>query len=145
MKTPFRIQRLGPGDKEKACMVAEIHKSLRPSREYMAEFLANPRNYLIVAYVGEEPTGFILGYELQRVDRRNPMMFLYEIGTSENHRRKGIGRALVSELDRICRERKFMKMYVFTDEANVAAMGLYQATGGKRSLPDNVLFGWRYD
>jgi GNAT superfamily N-acetyltransferase len=56
------------------------------------------------------------------------------------YQRQGVGKRLISELKKICRERNVSKMYVLTEESNTAAMNLYKSTGGKRIIPDSVVF-----
>src|SRR5687767_1023119 len=61
-------------------------------------FLADPRNYLLIAYVNGVAAGFITGHALRRLDTPRPMLFLYEVGVDEAYRGRGIGTALVNEL-----------------------------------------------
>jgi ribosomal protein S18 acetylase RimI-like enzyme len=58
------------------------------------------------------------------------MVFFYEIEVDKEHRGEGTGKALISALKDICREKSIMKMWVFTDMTNGAAMQLYTSTGG---------------
>ena len=57
------------------------------------------------------------------------MMFFYEIGVAESHRRGGIGKRMIAELKTICRSRNVMKMWVPTGRSNLAATRLYASTG----------------
>ena len=136
----MRIRRLTAGDEQTACEIASIFRSSQVATDYMADLLADERNHLIAALVDQRPVGYVLGYELQRIDGRGPMMFLYEIEVAESHRRRGIGRALVEQLKRTCGERRFAKMFVLTEESNTAATALYGSTGGERGDPDTVGF-----
>ena len=146
----MQIRRLREGDEEVAIRVVEDLKfvmdeivgvSMDPA--YMRGFLADDRNYLIIATVEEQPAGFVLGYELPRVDGPRSMMFLHEIGVEETHRRKGIGRALIEELKRCCVARGCCKMFVPTSASNKAAMALYRSADGKGGAdPDAATFGW---
>ena len=56
----------------------------------------------------------------------------------------GAGRALIDELDAICRERGAQEMFVITNESNVAAMHLYESTGVRRQSRDDVVFVYSY-
>ncbi|UCC68574.1 MAG: GNAT family N-acetyltransferase [Armatimonadota bacterium] len=136
----MEIRRLSKGEERAACEIAALFRSSQVGAEYMAALLADERNHLIAALVDERPVGYALGYELQRVDGRGPMMLLYEIEVVESHRRRGIGRALVERLKRICKDRGFAKMFVFTEESNSAATALYACTGGERGALDTVTF-----
>ncbi|UCH33793.1 MAG: GNAT family N-acetyltransferase [Armatimonadota bacterium] len=132
--------RLMSGDEKTACDIVKMFKSREVEMGHMAAFLAEERNYLIAAHLDQQPVGFALAYELPRVDGPKPMMLFYEIEVAEAHRRRGIGKALVEHLKRICEERGCAKMFVVTSESNVAAMALYVSTGGKRPSIDEAMF-----
>jgi len=99
-----------------------------PTPEYLLRFLSRPDNVLIVAMDGV-PVGFLLAYLLDRADRDQQMMFLYEVGVAESHRRRGIGTHMITQLKAICWTQNVMKMWVPTGRSNVAATGLYASTG----------------
>ena len=148
----MEIRRLGEGDAHAAVRVVQDVKfeedgivgvSVEPA--HMRTFLSNDCNYLIVASAGDKPVGFVLGYELPRVDGPRPMMFLYEIGVAKSHRRKGIGLALMEELKSYCAARGCCKMFVPTSTSNEAAMALYRSAGGEGGAdPDAAAFCWRW-
>jgi ribosomal protein S18 acetylase RimI-like enzyme len=95
----------------------------------MTTFLENPFNHLLVAVEGSETVGYIIAYELQRPDREQSMMHLYDITVLKKHRQKGIGTALIEQLKSICSTKPMMKMFVGTNRSNEPAVGLYQKTG----------------
>lgn len=133
----IEIKRLHRGDEE---LAQEIVKQFWPEGQLNDECLVNQTNYLLAAYVNSALAGFAYAYELDRIEKKQPMMFFYSIDVLPNFRRQGIGKRLIKELKRICTDRNVSKMYVLTDEENEAAMRLYRSTGGKRVMPDNVLF-----
>ena len=147
----MRIRRLLEGDEDAACRVVEELKftmdeiagvSVGPA--CMRVFLSDDRNYLIAAYADETPIGFLLGYQLARVDGPASMMFLYEMGVHEQYRRRGIGRALVEELKRLAKENGCIKMFVGTNTSNEPAMALYRSAGGVRAASDEAEFEWNW-
>jgi len=148
----MQIRRLVTGDEEAAVRVVQEVKfaedgivGVSVESACMRTFLADDHNYLIIASAGDEPVGFILAYELPRVDGPRPMMFLYEIGVAESHRRKGIGRALVEELKRHCTTSDCCKMFVPTRASNEAAMALYRSAGGEGGADcDAASFWWKW-
>jgi ribosomal protein S18 acetylase RimI-like enzyme len=71
-------------------------------------------------------------------------MFLYELAVGEQFRNRGLGRALVSELADLARERGCYGMWVLTDDGNPAALRAYVAAGGVREQPDAVLLSWTF-
>ena len=109
--------------------------------DYVRVFLKNDRHYLLAAIQGNIPLGFILAYRLQRVDRDQDMMFFYEINVANQHRKKGIGTALINKLKEICRQENILKMFVLTKRSNTAAYNLYKKTGGMADAAgDEVTF-----
>jgi GNAT superfamily N-acetyltransferase len=111
----------------------------------MRLFLANPLNYLLVAVDGEKVMGYLFAYELQRPDREQSMMFLYDITVLEEYRKKGAGTALIERLKALCHNKHIMKMFVPTSRSNIAAVSLYQKTGAIISTDtDAVTLTWQF-
>jgi ribosomal protein S18 acetylase RimI-like enzyme len=129
----MEVRRLRPGDSE---IGAETIRCLKapdgyptPTHAYFETYLSRPENVFIVAIDNTEPVGYVVAYFLDRIDRDQRMMFFYEIGVAESHRRRGIGRRMINTLKSLCREENAMKMWVPTGRANIAATGLYASTG----------------
>ena len=138
------IRRLHTGDEETAGRVAHLFKRSRGSDESLSRFLLNPLNLLIVAQERDEPVGFVIAHQLQRIDGESSKMFLYEIGVAASHRRRGIASALINELDRICQDGSFISMFVLTNRSNIPATGLYSKTGGSVENSDDLMFTYDY-
>jgi ribosomal protein S18 acetylase RimI-like enzyme len=102
-------------------------------------FLADERHILLLGYVDALPAGFVSGVELFHPDKRAEL-FLYEIGVVDAARRRGLARALIEELKRLGKERGCAAMWVLTDEANAAAVGLYERTGGRWDGNPSVMY-----
>ncbi len=141
------VRRLGPGE---AAIGVEAIQLLRapegypvPSAQYFSSLLSRPENVFLVAMEDGVPAGYIVAYLLDRIDRDQQMMLLYEIGVGEWHRRRGVGKQLITELKAICREAEVMKMWVLTSRSNVAAARLYESTGGV-VVPDSDEVTYRY-
>ena len=109
----------------------------------MTTFLENPFNHLLVAVDDSEAVGYLIAYELQRPDREQSMMHLYDITVLKKHRQKAIGTALIEQLKSICSTKPMMKMFVGTNRSNEPAIGLYQKTGAVLSDDtDSVGLTW---
>lgn len=144
----MQVRRLRAGD---AGLALEAIRSLKtrgasaaPSARYLAKFLSRSENVLIVATEGATPVGFLVAYTLDRVDRNQQMVCLYEIGVSESHRQRGIGRAMVDVLKSLCKRQDALKMWVSTNRANLEAVRLYEGTGGVADVSgDEVTYTYR--
>lgn len=104
MSSTIQAKRLGPEDAELAFEAIgaikdpESHAGF--SAAYLRRFLSRSENVLIVAWNEGGPAGFLLAYVLDRVDRDQQLVCLYESCASEFHRRGGVGRALVEAGER---------------------------------------------
>jgi ribosomal protein S18 acetylase RimI-like enzyme len=106
-------------------------------------FLTDERHHLLIAYRDDEAAGFVSGVEMTHPDKGTEM-FLYELAVDEGLRSRGIGRALVTALADLARERGCYGMWVLTDDGNPAALRAYAAAGGVREQPDSVLLAWEF-
>ena len=147
----MKIRRLRDGDDQAAVRVIEDLKfpmdqtmGVSVDPEYMRTFLADDRHYFVAAYLDEQPVGYIFGYLVARFDGRRPSMFVYEVAVVEEHRRQGIGRALIEEVKRLAKADGCGKMFVPTNRSNEAAMALYRSTGGEEGAADATAFWWNW-
>ncbi len=142
----MEIKRLQSGDETLANKAFQILKTngshpaiYEPGYSNAVDFLKNPGNYFIIAAESGNPIGFILAYELERLDRPQPMMLFYEISVLKSKRRQGVAKAMINLLNTICQERNAFKMWVLTDKANKAAMRTYESTGGQLVKKDDMV------
>ncbi|MFJ6569537.1 GNAT family N-acetyltransferase [Streptomyces sp. NPDC091292] len=112
----------------------------RPRREATERFLADEGHHLVIAYVDDVPAGIVAGVEMTHPDKGTEM-FLYELGVDESFRGRGVGRALVSALADLARERGCYGVWTITGEDNAAALATYSRAGG---VPEEgqVMFDW---
>ncbi|MFF2848767.1 GNAT family N-acetyltransferase [Streptomyces sp. NPDC058001] len=114
-----------------------------PRQEATEQFLADARHHLLIAYVDDTPAGMVTGVEMTHPDKGTEM-FLYELGVDESFRGRGIGRALVSALADLSRERGCYGVWTITDEDNTAALSTYRRADG---VPEGgqTMLTWTFD
>lgn len=110
--------------------------------EWAQRFLTEPAHHLLLAWIEDKAVGFISGVETTHPDKGTEM-FLYELGVDEEHRNRGIGRALVAELKRLAAERGCYGMWVLTDRDNSAALKTYRAAGADEES-DHVMLTFNF-
>lgn len=121
------IRELGPGDTEEVMAAAHLFDD-PPRREWASAFLGREGNHLLLAYLDEEPAGFVSGVEVLHPDKGIEMM-LYELGVDEGFRRRGVGAALVIELVEVARRLGCRNVWVLTEPDNEPALATYRAAG----------------
>ncbi|SED95464.1 Acetyltransferase (GNAT) family protein [Streptomyces sp. TLI_105] len=114
-----------------------------PEQKATERFLADERHHLLIAYVDDVPAGMVTGVEMTHPDKGTEM-FLYELGVDAPFGGRGIGRALVSALADLSRERGCYGVWTVTDEDNAAARATYSRADG---IPEagQVVFTWTFD
>ena len=113
-----------------------------------ASFFKDDRNIMLVAVEERNVVGMVYGYMLDRFDKNDCQLFLYSIDVVQEHRGKGIGKALVEAFLQPLQNGLCNEAFVFTHERNQQAMQLYATTGGTRIVSDegnDVLFEWHSD
>jgi GNAT superfamily N-acetyltransferase len=103
-------------------------------------FLDAPDHHLLLAWDGARPVGMVSGVELTHPDKGTEM-FLYELAVAEDARNRGVGRALVSALADLARERGCYGMWVLTDADNPGALRAYAAAGAGPPC-EHVMLTW---
>ncbi|HEX4519188.1 MAG TPA: GNAT family N-acetyltransferase [Gaiellaceae bacterium] len=139
----MRIVRLEDGDEDVVLGCSELFDH-PPRRAWAARFLAGAGHHLLVAFAeGPSPIGFVSGVETTHPDKGTEM-FLYELSVHPDHRRLGVGRALVEALGALARSNGCYGMWVGTDRENQAALATYRAAGADEP-EDCVVFNWTFD
>jgi ribosomal protein S18 acetylase RimI-like enzyme len=138
----MNIRRLVLDDLKIGVAAIQNIKRAQATTGVVAQFLKRPDQYFIAAIEDDRPIGFALAYELERIDRPHPMMFLYEIEVVESHQRQGVATAMIELLKEICREKDAFKMFVIAAASNNAALRLYDSTfGDTREIKrENVVY-----
>ncbi len=139
------IRRLGPEDAACAQTNCTLFWDMGSADRNLVDFLADPNCILLVGEIDGEPAGQIVGHILKRWDSKRPMLFLYSIDVAESHRRRSLARGLIEEFLRIGRKAGCKSSFVFTNSSNAPAMHMYEALGGTRTHPDDVMFEWKLD
>jgi ribosomal protein S18 acetylase RimI-like enzyme len=138
----MRISRLARGDEAVVLAGRELFDR-PPTSEWAAGFLASDGHHLLFALADDdEPIGFVSGVETMHPDKGTEM-FLYELAVAEQHRNRGVGRALVAALADLARELGCYGMWVATDADNAAALKAYAAAGAGPPEPF-VMLTWDF-
>ncbi len=144
----FDIRPAVQGDYPQLCELFDeldaLHRDARPdifrrpggdarSREDVADLIAGEGGTILVA---EGPRGLVgLAVALLRSPLSHPVLVARKVVVIDNvvvrhdHRRQGIGRALVEKACRLARERGVGEFHICTEQDNVIAQRLYTSAG----------------
>ena len=109
------------------------------------ELMGSPRAAVRVA----ELDGRLVGYHIVRRRWLSRIGWLYSLAVDADHRRRGIGRRLLADAERLARRAGGRGMQLEVRQDNAAALALYERCGYRRvkALPgyyDDGAAGWRY-
>ncbi|QXC62990.1 GNAT family N-acetyltransferase [Aquihabitans sp. G128] len=108
-----------------------------------SQFVSDPHTVCIVAIdmATNHIAGFIYGGVLSRRHTRLHHMCLYEVGVDLDHRQTGVGMLLMQAFAGEARKLGIDRGFVITNEANHAAVALYESYGALRGDGNDRLFG----
>lgn len=109
--------------------------AIEPDR--LATYLANPANWMGVALHDGLVVGMVMAVIHTHPDKPTEL-FLDEIGTGDDWRRKGIARALMQFVFERADAEGIGEIWLGTEPDNVAARGLYE--GFKHEREDAVIY-----
>jgi ribosomal protein S18 acetylase RimI-like enzyme len=135
------IRRLGPDDVEAVLAASPLFDEPADS-VWARTFLQREGHHLLMAFEDGTPIGFVSGVETTHPDKGTEM-FLYELGVSDEHRRRGVGKALVMALGELAMEQGSHGMWVGTEPDNAAAIATYLAAGADEPEPF-VTLSWTF-
>lgn len=110
-------------------------KPIRP--EFLDTYLANPLNWLAVAMVDGLVTGQCMAVMLQTPDKGTEI-FLNEIGTGDEWRRRGIANSLMAALFERADAAGIDEIWLGTEPENEPARNLYRQHAAKEE--DAVIY-----
>ena len=135
------IRLLGPDDRDAVTGASALFDG-PATPEHAQRFLDEGGHFLLMAYDGQQPVGFVSGVEMTHPDKGTEM-FLYELCVTESFRGRGIATALVTALRDLARERGCYDMWVLTDVDNAAALATYRSAGA--NVPtSHVMLVWDF-
>jgi ribosomal protein S18 acetylase RimI-like enzyme len=144
---PIEIQILRRGDEPVLTNVADGVFDNPIDPHFTKEFLADPRHHLAVAIDNGLVVAFASAVHYIHPDKP-PQMWINEVAVAPAHRRRGLGKALLSALFEVARTHKCTEAWVLTDRANPAAMALYSSVGGTEGAdhegPSDQMLGYTF-
>lgn len=140
------IKRLCPGDERILALLATEDadfdldgrgEPLRPLDPMAAErYLANPAVLHWIAIDGDHVIGFLYCIHLPLRSGEGQELLLYEIGVRSAWRRRGVGRSLLTEMERWMRKSGVSVVWVGAD--NESAVAFYRGCGFSAEDPEPV-------
>lgn len=102
-----------------------------PSDTHLINSLTKEHYQVYVALEHGKVRGGLAAYEFHFFDVEETEMFIYELGVSKHHRRKGIAKQLIDTLKEHCKDKGIKVLFVATEMDNEIAKKVYENTQGE--------------
>ncbi|PGT79243.1 MULTISPECIES: GNAT family N-acetyltransferase [Bacillaceae] len=112
--------------------------NLEGAKEFIKERIENNESVIFLAMENSSPAGFVQLYPIFTSVGMNRKWLLNDLFVAEEHRRHGVGKALMNKAKDLAVETKAAGILLETTKDNVKAQALYESLGYEKE--DAVYF-----
>jgi len=99
-----------------------------PDKDHLATMLSNHDFLVFVIKIGGDVVGGLTIYVLHRYYSTKPIAYIYDVGVKPNHQGQGLGKALIAEVCKYCKNNGFEEAYVEAESDDIDALNFYRKT-----------------
>lgn len=99
-----------------------------PGNEHLGRLLSNPDFIVFVVKLNNRVVGGLTLYVLHSYYGTKPMAYMYDVGISPEFQGRGLGKALIAEVCRYCKDNGFEDAYVEAESDDIDAVNFYRNT-----------------
>ena len=96
--------------------------------EQLNKLLSNPNFMAFVIKQNNEIVGGLTIYILHRYYGTKPVAYIYDVGVTPEFQGRGLGKALITEVCKYCKENGFEDAYVEAESNDIDAVSFYRKT-----------------
>ena len=111
------------------------------ARDFLTDRLTKKESIIYLAYIEENPVGFIQLYPIFSSVSMEPMYILNDLFVDSSYRNIGVGGSLIQIAKNLCVEKNFKGMILETQTTNKLAQGLYEKVGFVKD--ENLHYFWK--
>jgi len=109
-------------------LVFEMPDLEMPNKKYLNSLIANPDFLVFVVKINGQVIGGLTVYVLHRYYSEKPTAYVYDVGVSPEHQRKGAGKLLMRHLVAYCQQNGFEDAFVQAEADDLEALNFYKNT-----------------
>ncbi len=99
-----------------------------PPLSYLTKLLQQDNFIVLVSKIEGKVVGGLTIYSLAQYYSTKPLAYIYDVGVTPLLQGKGIGKALIQEACRICKELGYEEAYVEAETEDIDAVEFYRRT-----------------
>jgi len=96
--------------------------------EHLTKLLSNPNFLVFVVKEDEKVLGGLTIYVLNRYYGNKPVAYIYDVGVTPKFQGQGLGKALIVEVCKYCKDNGFEDAYVEAESDDIDAVNFYRKT-----------------
>ena len=108
----------------------EVFENEEPisENEHLSKLLSNPNFLVFVVKDNGKILGGLTIYVLHRYYGSKPVAYIYDVGITPDHQGQGLGKLLISEVCKYCKNSGFEDAYVEAESDDIDAVNFYRKT-----------------
>ncbi|MEG0264660.1 MAG: GNAT family N-acetyltransferase [Erysipelotrichaceae bacterium] len=138
----LNYRRLNSDDTKSIQDIVKLFRNQNISYDKAISFINNPTIVLYAAFDEDQVCGYVLCYQLTRMDLGNDIFLIYHVFVLEAYQRHHIASKLLQMALDYANECKLHYVFLITQTSNVAANALYQKMGGYHHPDNKELYYW---
>ncbi len=107
--------------------VFEIHEPIS-NNEHLSKLLTNPDFLAFVVKEKQKIIGGLTIYVLHSYYGTKPIAYIYDVGITPEFQGKGLGKLLIAEVCKYCKDSGFENVYVEAESDDIDAVSFYRKT-----------------
>jgi aminoglycoside 3-N-acetyltransferase I len=108
--------------------VFEMNDFNKPDTAYLYKILAKPNFLVLIAKIKNKVVGGLTVYILDQYYSQKPLAYIYDLAVLKDFQRKGIGKNLIKQVTKYCKENGFDEVFVQADRVDGYALDFYRLT-----------------
>ena len=112
----------------------KTYLSAQPDDDYLRRLIAGDTFIAVATFDGATVIGGLAAYLLPKFEQARSEIYIYDLAVHEQHRRRGVATALITELKRLAVQRGAYVIYVQADYGDDAAIALYTKLGTREDV-----------
>ena len=106
------------------------------AQDYISSRISNGESIIYVAYEGKQAAGFVQLHPSFCSVQACKILILYDLYVAAEHRRKGIGEALMNRATALAKESGAARLDLLTAKDNIPGQTLYEKLGYEKTNED---------
>ena len=111
-------------------------------KDALRDYINSKNSLLLAAFENDLPVGLLLGTFINKPYKNANFLYIDEVDTHGDYRKKGIAKALMREAIKIAKERGACEIWLGTEPDNEAALILYRSLN---PTEESSVIGFTYE